>query len=47
MSIFELAMMALQLCCCVGALGKGLPWRALYWFAAFILTLAVVKGLNS
>lgn len=44
---FEVVMLLLQ----VGAAGwcfsDGLHWRALYWVGAFILTLAVLKGLNT
>ena len=40
-------MLALQVGCFIEALSKGLYWKAVYWLGAFILTLAVVKGLKS
>lgn len=43
----EGAMLALQVFCCGEACFRGLWWKALYWFGAFLLTLAIVKGLKS
>ena len=43
----EQIMMALQVFCCGEALCRGLYWKALYWFGAFLLTIAIVKGLKS
>ncbi|KKN68047.1 hypothetical protein LCGC14_0455010 [marine sediment metagenome] len=40
-------MMLLQLICCSESCARGMGWKALYWFGAFLLTVAIVKGLKS
>lgn len=40
-------MLALQLACMGQAVYLGLWWKSLYWLGAFILTLAVMRGINS
>ncbi len=42
----EVAMLSLQVACLGEALYKGFWWKALYWAGAFILTVAIVKGLQ-
>jgi len=43
----EACMLLLQVFCCGEAALRGLWWKALYWLGAFILTVAIVKGLKS
>lgn len=43
----ETLMLMLQVGCFGEALVKGMYWKALYWFGAFFLTLAIVKGLRA
>lgn len=43
----EVAMLVLQVVCCGEAAYRGLGWKALYWAGAFVLTLAVVKGIKT
>lgn len=43
----EALVLLLQVGCCVEALCKGLWWKALYWLGAFLLTVAIVKGLRT
>jgi len=47
MTFFEGAMLSLQLICCGESLGSGMWWKSVYWGGAFVLTLAVVKGLKA
>ena len=43
----EGVMLLLQVVCCGEAAYRGLGWKALYWVGAFVLTLAVVKGIKT
>ena len=43
----EWAMLGLQVFCCGESFIKSMWWKTLYWFGAFILTLAIVKGMRS
>ncbi len=43
----ETLMLGLQAFCCVEACLRSMWWKSLYWCGAFILTLAIVKGLRS
>lgn len=43
----ETAMLVLQVVCCGEAIYRGQYWKSLYWLGAFILTLAIVKGLKA
>ncbi len=42
----EGAMLVLQAVCCGESCFRGTWWKALYWFGALLLTIAVVKGLK-
>jgi hypothetical protein len=39
-------MLAMQAGACTYSMYNGMYYKALYWVGAFVLTLAVVKGLN-
>lgn len=43
----EAAMLGLQVFCCGESMCRGLWWKALYWFGAFLLTIAIVRGLKT
>lgn len=45
--MLETLMLVLQLGCLAECMYKGLFWKSLYWVGAFVLTLAVVKGIKS
>ncbi len=47
MLVSEGLMLVLQAFCFGEACYRGLVWKALYLFGAFLLTLAIVKGLKS
>lgn len=47
MAPIEGLMLGLQLLCCVEAIYNNLLWKALYWFGAFLITVAIVKGMRS
>lgn len=47
MNLFEGTVLALQLGSTVHAVWSHSWWRALYWGGAFLLTLAVVKGMRT
>lgn len=47
MTWIEGLMLGLQVVCCGEAAYRGLGWKALYWGGAFVLTLAVVKGIKT
>ena len=40
-------MLLLQAGCCVESAYRGLWWKSLYWLGAFVITIAVVKGIKS
>jgi hypothetical protein len=42
----EVAVLVLQVLCLGESLYNSQWWKALYWFGAFILTLAIVKGMQ-
>ncbi len=46
MQLTEAMMLGLQLGCCTGALYRGCGWKALYWLGAFVVTLAVIRGIK-
>jgi hypothetical protein len=46
MNVFEGIMLGMQAGAGVYCTYNCLYYRALYWFAAMVLTFAVVKGLN-
>lgn len=46
MCLTEGLMLLLQVACCGGAVWRGDNWKALYWLGAFVVTLAVVKGIK-
>lgn len=43
----ESCMLLLQIVCTVEAASRGLWWKALYWFGALLLTIAIVKGMKT
>lgn len=43
----EGAMLLLQVVACGEAAYRGMGWKAMYWGGAFVLTLAVVKGIKT
>lgn len=43
----ESIMLVLQMFCCGEACLRGLWWKTLYWFGAFLLTVAIMRGLKS
>lgn len=45
--MLEGIMLVLQAGACIESACRGLWWKTLYWFGAFFLTLAIVKGLKS
>jgi hypothetical protein len=42
----ELAMLCLQVWCLSEAAYRGHSWKAVYWFGALCLTVAVVRGMR-
>ena len=42
----ELLMLILQVGCTVEAACRGMWWKALYWVGAFVITIAIVKGIR-
>ncbi len=47
MLLSEGLMLVLQAFCFGEACYRGLVWKALYWSGAFLLTVAIVKGLKT
>ncbi len=47
MFLSEGLMLGLQVLCFGEACYRGLLWKALYWLGAFLLTLAIVRGLKT
>ena len=46
MNLFEVGILGMQVGALVMSLWRGQNMRALYWFGALLLTIAVVRGLK-
>lgn len=46
MNLFEFVMLCMQVGAACWAFGEDKPMRALYWVGAFIITVAVTKGMR-
>jgi len=44
--VIEIAILILQVGCVVESMCRGNWWKALYWFGALLLTVAVVRGIK-